>query len=46
MNQWRLVRLQSLSVGFLSFGISADLAALTIIEAWGLYRFLPRLADG
>ena len=41
-----LVRLQSLSVRFSHLGIGADLAALSIVEAWGLYLFLSRLADG
>ena len=27
-------------------GIGADLAALSLIEAWGLYLFLSRLVDG
>jgi hypothetical protein len=39
-------RLQSLSVRFSHLGIGADLAALSIVEAWGLYLFLSRLADG
>jgi len=39
-------RLQSLSARFSHLGMGADLAALSIIEAWGLYCFLSRLADG
>jgi hypothetical protein len=39
-------RLQCLSVRFSHLGIGADLAALSIIELWGVYRFLSRLADG
>lgn len=39
-------RLQSLSVRFSHLGVGADLAALSMIEAWGLYLFLSRLADG
>lgn len=39
-------RLQCLSARFSHLGIGADLAALSIIEAWGLYLFLSRLADG
>lgn len=27
-------------------GIGPDLAALTMLEAWGLYRFLRALAEG
>ena len=41
-----LERLQCLSVRFSHLGIGADLAALSIVEAWGLYLFLSRLADG
>jgi hypothetical protein len=41
-----LERLQSLSVRFSHLGVGADIAALSIVEAWGLYRFLSRLADG
>ena len=40
-----LDRLQYLSVRFSYLGIGADLAALSMIEAWGLYLFLSRLAD-
>lgn len=42
---WR-ERLQGLCGRFFHLGIGADLAALTIIAAWGLYLFLSRLADG
>lgn len=42
---WR-ERLQCLSVRFAHLGIGADLAALSIVEVWGLYLFLSRLADG
>jgi hypothetical protein len=41
-----LERLQSLSARFSYLGIGADLAALSTIDAWGLYLFLSRLADG
>jgi hypothetical protein len=41
-----LERLQCLSVRLSHFGIGADMAALSIVEAWGLYLFLSRLADG
>jgi hypothetical protein len=41
-----LDRLQCLSVRFSHLGIGADIAALSIVEAWGLYLFLSRLADG
>ncbi|WP_283743748.1 hypothetical protein [Sideroxydans sp. CL21] len=39
-------RLQCLAVRFSHLGIGADLTALSMIEAWGLYLFLSRLADG
>lgn len=38
-------RLQTLSARFSHLGIGADLASLSIIELWGLYLFLSRLAD-
>lgn len=38
--------LQSLCARFSYLGIDADIAALSLIELWGLYRFLSRLADG
>ena len=41
-----LDRLQCLIVRFAYLGISSDLAGYSIIEAWGLYRYLTRLADG
>lgn len=41
-----LERLQCLSVRFSHLGIGGDIAALSIIEAWSLYLFLSRLADG
>jgi hypothetical protein len=41
-----LERLQLLCNRFSHLGIGADLAALSVIEAWGLYCFLYRLADG
>jgi hypothetical protein len=40
-----LERLQTLSVRFSHLGIGADLATLSLIELWGLYLFLSRLAD-
>ena len=39
-------RLQTLCERFSYLGMGADLAALSIIELWGLYLFLSRLADG
>jgi hypothetical protein len=41
-----LDRLQCLTVRFSHLGIGGDIAALSIVEAWGLYLFLSRLADG
>jgi hypothetical protein len=41
-----LERLQTLSVRFSGMGVGADLAALSLIELWGLYCYLSRLADG
>lgn len=40
-----LERLQILCNRFSHLGIGADLAALSIVEAWGLYLFLSRLVD-
>lgn len=39
-------RLQSLCARFSYLGIDADIATLSLIELWGLYRYLSRLADG
>jgi hypothetical protein len=41
-----LERLQTLAARFSHLGIGGDIAALSIIELWGLYLFLSRLADG
>lgn len=41
-----LERLPMLCNRFSYLGIGADLAALSLDEAWGLYCFLSRLADG
>jgi hypothetical protein len=38
-----LERLQMLCNRFSHLGITPDLAALSIIELWGLYRFLLHL---
>ena len=46
MNSETWERLQMLCNQFASLGLGADLAALSIIEAWGLYLFLSRLAKG
>ena len=41
-----LARLQSLCERFSYLGIGADMASLSLIELWGLYCYLSRLADG
>lgn len=41
-----LERLQMLCNRFVHLGMGADLAALSVIELWGLYLFLSRLAEG
>jgi hypothetical protein len=41
-----LGRLQTLCEEFSHLGIGADIAAMSLIELWGLYRYLSRLADG
>lgn len=41
-----LERLEMLCNRFSHLGIGADLAALSLIEARGLYLFLSHLADG
>ena len=46
MNNETWERLQMLCNRFSYLGMGADLAALSINEAWGLYLFLSRLADG
>ena len=43
--QW-LEHLQELIGRFSSIGIDADIASLSLIEAWGLYCYLMRLAEG
>ena len=41
-----LSELESLTVRFGTFGIGPDLASLTLADAWGLYRYLSRVAVG
>ena len=41
-----LERLQWLAARFPEYGIGTDLLALSAADAWGLYRFLARVADG
>lgn len=45
-NDTWLQRLQMLIEQFSSLGIDADIAALSLIELWGLYCYLSRLAEG
>ena len=46
MNSETWEHLQMLCNRFSYLGLGADLAALSITEAWGLYLFLSRLGDG
>ena len=41
-----LERLQWLAARFPEYGIGADIFALSVADAWGLYRFLARIAVG
>jgi hypothetical protein len=43
--EWR-ERLQWLIARFPEQCVGADLAALSTAEAWGLFRYLSRLAEG
>ena len=43
-NEAWLERLQTLLGRFSHLGVGADIASLSIIELWGLYLFLRRLA--
>ena len=45
-NEAWLERLQELCNRFACLGISPDLAALSLIELWGLYLFLSRMGNG
>jgi hypothetical protein len=45
-NETWLERLQMLSDRFSYLGIGSDLASLSRLEAWGLYLYLTRLAEG
>jgi hypothetical protein len=40
-----LERLQTLSIRFAHLGVCSDLAAMSLIELWGVYLYLARLAD-
>ena len=41
-----LSELESLVVRFGGYGLGPDLAGLTLADAWGLYRYLSRIAAG
>jgi hypothetical protein len=40
-----LERVQTLTARTTWLGVGPDLAALTLAELWGVYRFLRRVAD-
>jgi hypothetical protein len=40
-----LERLQTLCARFSHLGVGADMAAMSLVELWGLYCYLSRLAD-
>lgn len=46
MNSDWLERLKTLCERFSNLGIDAALAALSLIELWGLYCYLSRLVAG
>jgi len=41
-----LDRLQCLAARFPELCLGSDLAALSVAELWGFYRFLSRIAQG
>ncbi len=41
-----LERLECLVAHFPELCLGTDLAAFSVAELWGLYRFLSRIADG
>jgi len=45
MHELLLERVQTLAVRLSHLGLGPDLAALTLAELWGVYRFLQRLAN-
>ena len=45
MNKQWLTNLQTLLVKYSELGIDADLASLSLNDAWGLYLHLTRLAE-
>jgi hypothetical protein len=42
-NCW-MTELHALAARFTGYGFNADLATITMADAWGLYLFLMRLA--
>ena len=44
-NHLWLYQLQALSARFSELGITADLASMSLIELWGVYCYLQRLAE-
>lgn len=44
-NENWLDTLETLLIRFSCLGIGADVAALSIVELWGLYCYLQRLAN-
>jgi hypothetical protein len=43
MNHW-MQHLECLAIRFSDLGVTSDLASMTIVELWAVYRFLKRLA--
>ncbi len=41
-----LEHLEMLSIRFSHLGIGADIAAMSLVELWTVYRYLLRLAAG
>lgn len=46
MREHLLERVQTLVARLSSLGIGPDLAALSLADLWGIYRFLQRMAEG
>ena len=44
-NEHWLLQLNTLLVKYSHMGINTELASLTLIDAWGLYLYLVRLAE-
>jgi hypothetical protein len=45
MHEHLLQRVQGLATRLSHLGIGHDLAALTLVDLWGVYRFLARMAN-